>query len=161
RDPILSKRFAARNELPKRSGKNRGIRLTTSKLVAAVLLASAAVVSGPAASGLSRRVEAQVPEQPAPIRIALTASRSFVLTTDFDVTRIAVTNPAIADATVVEPREILIDGKAAGTVSLIVWGAANRRVQYDVAVDSGVSGLQQQLKNLFPGEDINVTTNEE
>ena len=35
-----------------------------------------------------------------------------VLTPDFDVTRIAITNPAVADAIVVQPREILIDGKA-------------------------------------------------
>ena len=55
-------------------------------------------------------------------RVQLTAGRSTVSTTDFDVTRIAITNPAIADAVVVAPREILIDGKAPGTVSLIVWG---------------------------------------
>ena len=52
--------------------------------------------------------------QPAMPRIIVTAGRSTVLTTDFDVTRIALTNPAVADATVVAPREILIDGKAAG-----------------------------------------------
>ena len=66
-------------------------------------------------------------------RVALTAGRSTVLSTAFDITRIAVTNPAVADAVVVQPREILIDGKAAGTVSLIVWGAQERR-QYDVVV---------------------------
>ena len=63
-------------------------------------------------------------------RVVLTAGRSTVLTTPFDVTRIAVTNPAVADAVVVQPREMLIDGKSAGTVSLIVWGANERR-QYD------------------------------
>ena len=55
----------------------------------------------------------------------LTAGRSTVLATAFDITRIAVTNPAIADAVVVQPREVLIDGKSAGTVSLIVWGATS------------------------------------
>ena len=98
---------------------------------------------------------------PAPARIVLTAGRSTVLTTDFDVTRIAITNPAVADGTVVEPREILIDGKAPGTVSMILWGPGGRRVQYDVAVDAGVTALQQQFRTLFPGEDINVMVNEE
>src|SRR5436190_10340294 len=70
-------------------------------------------------------------------RVLLTAGRSTVLKTTFDVTRIAVTNPAIADAVVVQPREVLIDGKTAGTVSLIVWGGDQRR-QYDVVVDPGV-----------------------
>ena len=40
---------------------------------------------------------------------------------------------------VVQPREILIDGKSPGTVSLIVWGADTRE-QYDVVVEPGVTG---------------------
>src|SRR3954452_10395002 len=110
----------------------------------------------------SSRVLAQNAAQPAGAlpQVSLTAGRSTVLPVDFDVTRIAVTNPAVADAVVVAPREILIDGKAQGTISLIIWGDG-RRVQYDVAVDSPVTQLQQQLRNLFPGEDILVTVNEE
>jgi pilus assembly protein CpaC len=93
-------------------------------------------------------------------QVVLTAGRSTVLNTPFDVTRIAVTNPAIADAVVVQPREVLIDGKGPGTVSLIVWGANERR-QYDVVVDPGVTTLQQTFQKLFPGEDIRVAMNEE
>jgi pilus assembly protein CpaC len=89
-------------------------------------------------------------------KLSLTAGRSTVLSSDFDITRIAVTDPAIADATVVQPREILVDGKMPGTVSLIVWGASDRR-QYDVIVEPGVSTLEQRLQALFPTEDIRVT----
>jgi pilus assembly protein CpaC len=91
-------------------------------------------------------------------RITLTAGRSTVLQTDFDITRAAITDPAIADANVVARREVLIDGKAAGTVSLIIWGASERR-QYDVVVDPGVSTLEQRFQALFPGEDIRVSAN--
>jgi pilus assembly protein CpaC len=98
--------------------------------------------------------------EPAFARIPLTAGRSHVLTTDFDVVRLAVTNPAVADALVVKPREILIDGKALGTVSLILWGA-DQRVQYDVVVEPGVSALEQQLQRIFPGEDIRVSAADE
>ena len=90
----------------------------------------------------------------------LTAGRSMVLTTAYDITRIAITDPKIADAVVVQPREVLIDGRSAGTVSLIVWGAA-RREQYDVVVDPGVTTLQQTLQQLFPGEDIRVAVNDD
>jgi pilus assembly protein CpaC len=93
-------------------------------------------------------------------RVIITAGRSTVLATDFDITRIAVTNPAVADAVVVQPREILIDGKTAGTISLIVWGLG-RRSQYDVVVEPAVSTLQQKLQALFPGEDITSTQNDE
>jgi pilus assembly protein CpaC len=101
----------------------------------------------------------QVAGPPVP-RIVLTAGRSTVMTTDFDITRIAVTNPAVADAVVVQPREVLIDGRAPGTVSLIVWGAVDRR-RYDLVVDPGVSTLEQRLRGLFPGEDIQVSQNDE
>jgi pilus assembly protein CpaC len=93
-------------------------------------------------------------------KVQLTAGRSTVLTTDFDVSRIAVTNPSVADATVVQPREILIDGKTPGTISLIVWGTT-RRAQYDLVIEPGVTSLQQQLQTLFPGENIQVGVTDE
>ena len=107
---------------------------------------------------------AQEPAQPAASagpfpKVNLTAGRSTVLPTDFNITRIAVTNPEIADAVVVEPREILIDGKTAGTISLIVWGADTRR-QFDVVVEQPVAPIEQQLRALFPGEDVTVSTSE-
>jgi pilus assembly protein CpaC len=104
---------------------------------------------------------APAPAEPAAYeRVVLTAGRSTVLGCDFDITRVAVTNPAVADAVVVQPREVLIDGKSPGTVSLIIWGSG-RRAQYDVVVELGVSTLQQKLQGLFPGEDINATLNDE
>ncbi len=93
-------------------------------------------------------------------RVNLTAGRSTVINTDLDITRIAVTNPAVADATVVQPHEILVDGKAPGTVSLIVWSATERK-HYDLVVEPAVTMLQQQLRLLFPGEDISVSATDE
>jgi pilus assembly protein CpaC len=94
-------------------------------------------------------------------KIAITAGRSSVLDTDFDVKRIAITNPAVADVTAVQPRELLIDAKSAGTVSLIVWGDGVGRRQYDVVVQPAITALQQRLQELFPGEDIQVSVNDE
>jgi pilus assembly protein CpaC len=115
-------------------------------------------------AGASHTVAAEQGQQAAQAqgfeRIHITAGRSSVLNTDFDVTRIAVTNPAIADATVVQPREVLIDGKAPGTISLIVWGDT-RRAQYDLVIEPGVTALQQKLRGLFPGEEIEVGITDE
>ncbi len=128
--------------------------VTPQRLLIALVLMSLLVDSSRVVAG----GQAAQPSQLA--RVTLTAGRSTVVETDFDVTRIAVTNPAVADAVVVQPREILIDGKGAGTVSLIVWGAG-RREQYDVIVQQEVSNLQQQLQSLFPGEDIQVNASAE
>jgi pilus assembly protein CpaC len=107
------------------------------------------------------------PTQPPPAqarptyeRVLVTAGRSTVVATDFSVTRIAITNPEVADAVVVQPREILVDGKKAGTVSLIVW-SSDQRKQYDIVVEPAITTLEQQLQALFPGEDISVGVSEE
>jgi len=141
------------------------------KLCCGLILASVFAVE--AASAQAPPVPASQPPQvtvqadqapPAPAagfeRIVLTAGRSTVLTTDFDITRVAVTNPAVADAVVVQPREILLNGQSAGTVSLIIWGTAHRS-QFDVVVEPGITTLQQKLQALFPGEDITATLNDE
>jgi pilus assembly protein CpaC len=143
------------------------LRVPVSRLLG---LSALALVVGSAAPRAQQpaAAPAEAPRQsfPAPVpetdyqKIKLTAGRSTVLATDFDITRLAITNPAVADAVVVQPREVLIDGKATGTVSLILWGNGTRK-QYDVVVDAGVLMLEQQLKTLFPGEDIRVTVNDE
>ena len=93
-------------------------------------------------------------------RLVLTAGRSMVLTTDFDIERLALTNPEVADAQVVEPRELLIDGIAPGTISLILWGPGTR-VQYDLVVETPITTLEQQLQALFPGEEIRISYSDE
>jgi pilus assembly protein CpaC len=93
-------------------------------------------------------------------RVVLTAGRSTVLRTEFEIVRIAVTNPAVADAVVVQNREILVDGKSPGTVSLIVWSSTDRK-HYDLVVEPAITTLQQQLRALFPGEDIAVSATDE
>ena len=93
-------------------------------------------------------------------RLVITAGRSMVLTTDFNIERIAVTNPEVADAQVVEPRELLIDGRAPGTISLILWGPGIRR-QYDLVVETPITTLEQHLRALFPGEDIRIDYSDE
>ena len=123
----------------------------------AVLASGAVAAALLATTGLLAQ---QVPITPAIGRVVLAVNRSTVLSTNFDITRIAITNPDIADATAVEARQVLIDGKAPGTVSLIIWGEGRREI-YDLVVDPGVSLLQQRLQGLFPGEDIQVAQTED
>lgn len=92
-------------------------------------------------------------------RLRLIAGRSMVVNTGFDIRRLAITNPTVADGTVVSPRELLIDGKTAGTISLLLWGDAER-VHYELVVEPAVTTLEQKLQELFPGEDIKVSVSE-
>src|SRR4029453_18272057 len=87
-------------------------------LVASLLVLHAAMPAAQAPAVPNVATPAQAPAQrPTFDRVVLTAGRSTVVPTGFDITRIAITNPEVADAVVVQPREILIDGKKGGTVS--------------------------------------------
>jgi len=92
--------------------------------------------------------------------LTIVAGGSTVVQTEFPIKRFALTNPAIADAMVVDPRQLLVDGKSAGNVSLIVWGES-RLVSYDVMVYPPTPSLQRQLHALFPTEAISVSVADE
>ena len=126
---------------------------------ASVLLALVVVLAPSATARQAGQAPSVVPgvvSAPAE-RLVLVAGRSTVLETAFDVERIAITDPEVADVLAVQPRELLINGKKAGTISLFVWGGG-RRVEYELVIDAGVTGLQQRLQALFPGEDIQATS---
>jgi pilus assembly protein CpaC len=124
-------------------------------LLAAAISCAVAVLQGQTPPAAQTPVVAQEAAMP---RVTLTVGRSKVVSTDFDITQVSITDPAVADVTVIDgsSREVLLDGKRAGTVSLIIWGDG-KRIQYDVVVDPGVSGLQRLIQTLFPGEDITST----
>ncbi len=92
--------------------------------------------------------------------LLVVAGGSTVVQTGFPVTRVAITNPEIADATVIDPTQVLVDGKTSGTVSLIVWGQKDM-LQYAVNVFPATPTLQRQFQLLFPGEDIHVSVADE
>jgi pilus assembly protein CpaC len=103
---------------------------------------------------------APLPQTPDKIeKINLLAGRSMVLTSQVDIEKIAITDPDVADALVVAPREVLVNGKKPGTISLILWGQG-QRVHYELVIEPGVTTLEQRLHNLFPGEDISVSVSD-
>jgi pilus assembly protein CpaC len=58
--------------------------------------------------------------------ISVTVNKSVVLRVPKRATRVSVTQPQIAEAVVVAPDQILINGKAVGTTSLVVWFEENK-----------------------------------
>jgi pilus assembly protein CpaC len=69
----------------------------------------------------------------------------------------SLTVPDIADALVTNPQQILIHGKAPGTISLFVWEKTGTIKTYEVTVRRDLSVLSNQFRTLFPGEPIAVT----
>jgi pilus assembly protein CpaC len=104
-------------------------------------------------------VQGAVPDRTMAERIVLLAGRSLPLSTEFDVKGYSINDPEVADLIVKGPRELLLNGKKPGTISMIIWGDTNR-IHHEVAIVNAVTPLEQTLLGLFPGEDIRVTYTE-
>lgn len=89
--------------------------------------------------------------------IDLLVGRSTILNVGSAISRVSLTVPDVADAMVTTPQQLLIHGKAPGTISLFVWDHAGGIKTYVVNVRRDLTQLIEQMKQLFPGEDITVT----
>ena len=91
--------------------------------------------------------------------VALLVGRSTLLNVGSNITRVSLTSPNVADAMVTAPSQLLVHGKAPGTISMFVWDRAGGIKRYEVVVRRDLSELVQQVKALFPGEQITVHSN--
>ena len=82
--------------------------------------------------------------------------KSLVVRSEETLQRVSVTNPAIATAVIISPNQVLINGLAAGTVSLILWDEQDQTRSFNLTVDLDVAPLSQALSDTFPGEGIRV-----
>jgi pilus assembly protein CpaC len=78
--------------------------------------------------------------------------------------RVAVGQAEVAEVSAISPTEIMINGKAEGETSLIIWDIHGGRQFFNVAVraNSAVSGdnldtVRRELKTELPGQDVRVT----
>jgi pilus assembly protein CpaC len=96
----------------------------------------------------------------APGKLVVTVGKSLIIDSPMKIQRISVANGDLIEAVAVNPKEVLINGKAAGETSLIIWQEGGNRLLYDLTVRLSPMRLdvvRQQLARDFPNEDINVS----
>lgn len=84
-------------------------------------------------------------------------NKSLLLNTPTRMKRVSVTDPAVADALVITPNQVLIRGRGPGEISLLVWDENERSTSYDLSVDVDVSGAAAEMIRIFPDEHISVS----
>jgi len=109
-------------------------------------------VEHPAEASLPSRAEAT---GAAPLRVMV--GKSLLINTSERLKRVSVTDPAVADIDVVTPTQILVHGRSAGEVSLLIWDEAERSRSFDLRVDVDVTAAAEEEKSVFPDEQIIVT----
>jgi pilus assembly protein CpaC len=114
----------------------------------------AAAQDAPPAPGAA----ADAPQGPG--KLTVTVGKSLLIDSPLNIQRISVANGDLIEAVAVGPKEVLINGKAAGDTSLVVWQQGGNRLLYDLTVRPGAQKLEavrQQIARDFPDTGIGVT----
>ncbi len=137
--------------------------------IASVLLTATAVwlwnVPASRAGGDDDIPKPQEAASPAgPGKLMVTVGKSLIIDSPMKIMRISVADGGLIEAVAVNPKEVLINGKAAGETSLIIWQEGGNRLLYDLTVRLSpvhLDVVRQQLARDFPNDDINVTFDNE
>ena len=91
-----------------------------------------------------------------PINVLVGQSR--VINFDRPIGRFSISNPEIAEAVMVSPNQVLVNGKAFGQVNFIAWEKSDQRfIVFDVFVRANLSLIDSQIRALFPKDDIRLS----
>jgi pilus assembly protein CpaC len=97
--------------------------------------------------------------------LVVAVGKSVLVDCAHPVERIAVGSGDLAEATAISPTEIMINGKAAGETSLIVWQAGGVRQFFNVevrassyAANDRLESLRRELRTELPGQTLRLTT---
>jgi pilus assembly protein CpaC len=90
--------------------------------------------------------------------ISVTVNKSMVFRLADKAKRVSVSQPLVADVIVVAPSQLLINGKAVGTTSLVVFSEKGDVSNFDLIVTPDIAALRSQLRVVLPNEKIEVST---
>jgi pilus assembly protein CpaC len=101
------------------------------------------------------------PSQQAPMgdEIPLTIGKSIVLDIPDEIQRVALTDETVADAIAISTREVLINAKAEGVTTLVLWSRSGDRTFFTISVAPNIRMVQDHLRATFPGEQVRITSN--
>src|SRR5579872_6127000 len=86
--------------------------------------------------------------QPAHREITLVEGRGELLQFQNDIKTVAVSEPKIADAVVISPREVMVNAKGPGGATLMVWEGAAAPQRFEISVSKDNSEWDAFLKKV-------------
>jgi pilus assembly protein CpaC len=110
--------------------------------------------SAPAMLAAAQSVPPQAGE--AAQSLHLLVGRSLVITSPTRIKRVSLADTAIADAIVVSPFQVVLNGKTPGTVSFLLWDESDQSQIFEVSVDIDILSLTQKIHEAFPTEPVEL-----
>ncbi len=103
---------------------------------------------------------AQQPPATAARDLSVTVGKSLVVDSPVTIERVSVANGDLAEAVAVSPREVLVNGKAPGETSLLIWQQGGARLIFDLRVRPStlrLEAVRRELARELAGQDVTVT----
>jgi len=88
--------------------------------------------------------------------IHVLVGKSIVINVQTPLTRVLSSNPAAVETMATSPTQVVIEGKAAGASSLILWDESGRSQVFDVVTDVDIAGLKNVIQKTYPNEHLEV-----
>ena len=88
--------------------------------------------------------------------INIFAGRSVVVSSAEPLKRVSVTDPAVASATIITPRQVLVHGHMPGGVTLILWDESEQMRSFELEVAANLRTLRDTIREVLPQERIEV-----
>src|SRR6266481_3066200 len=98
----------------------------------------------------------QVPAPSEGQALHILVGKSVVVNVQTPITRVLSSNPAVIETLATSPTEGVVEGRAAGTSSLILWDQTGRSQMLDVIVDLDVTGLRTAIEHAYPNQQVQV-----
>ncbi len=89
--------------------------------------------------------------------ISVSKGASALLVNPATISRFSIGDPGIAEALVLSPTEVLINGKALGTTTLFIWDNSSQVKVYSVEITADAPALERYIRALMPDENISVS----
>src|ERR1700747_2858153 len=115
----------------------------------------------PTQAPVSQAPVSQAPESSEPQTLHLLVGRSLVISSPTRIKRVSLADPEIAEAIVVSPGQVLVNGRKPGGVSLMIWDEADQKQAFEVSVDIDVLGLSEKIHEVFPTENVHIDTSKD
>src|SRR5688572_28223835 len=129
-----------------------------SRRVSLLLAALIILLANSMAYAQESSYKASFKENKESIAVNVLVGQSRVINFDRPVGRFSVSNPDIAEAVLVTPDQVLVNGKAFGQVNFIAWEQTGGQfLVFDVYVRANLSLIDSQIRALFPKDDIRLS----
>jgi pilus assembly protein CpaC len=137
------------------------ISFTGTKIVLAVLLLTsmALLAQAPALANAPSAPVASEKAQTAPAEgetVHVLVGKSIVINVQRPLTRVLSSNSDVVETMAISPTQVVVEGKAPGGSSLILWSNDGESQVLDVVADIDIAGLRGAIQKTYPKENLHI-----